>query len=199
MYKTIKTMRQALAEARAYRDPVNEDRGFSTQQIKMAYGILNDPRYKQGNYSGAVSAIEKIAKGLSDHPDVANALRRANEELDKDDEKSVDGVVKQLKKAVKAHQGQVDTLTKDLKDEKDLEERVSKQDAEKFDMAKYKENERDNQHSDNALLLVKKFGTAADYKKVVDIDIRHQKAGSISMADLKTRNDISRKYIGRLM
>ncbi len=84
MYKTIKTMRQALAEARAYRDPVNEDRGFSTQQIKMAYGILNDPRYKQGNYSGAVSAIEKIAKGLSDHPDVANALRRANEELEEE-------------------------------------------------------------------------------------------------------------------
>ena len=82
MYKTIKTMRQALAEARAYRDPVNEDKGFSTQQIKMAYGVLNDPRYKQGNYSGAVSAIEKIAKGLSDHPDVANALRRANEELE---------------------------------------------------------------------------------------------------------------------
>ena len=160
MYKTIKTMRQALAEARAYRDPVNEDKGFSTQQIKMAYGVLNDPRYKQGNYSGAVSAIEKIAKGLSDHPDVANALKRANESL---------------------------------------EERFSKQDADKFDMAKYKENERDNQHSDNALLLVKKFGTAADYKKVVDIDIRHQKAGSISMADLKTRNDISRKYIGRLM
>jgi len=45
----------------------------------MAYGILNDPRYKQGNYSGAVMAIDKIAKGLSDHPDVANALKRANE------------------------------------------------------------------------------------------------------------------------
>ena len=266
MYKTIKTMRQALAEARAYRDPVNEDRGFSTQQIKMAYGILNDPRYKQGNYSGAVKAIDTIAKGLSDHPDVANALKRANEELDKDDEKSVDGVVKQLKKAVKAHQGQVKSLTKDLKDEKDLEEavfdsdamqtiklkngakvldkiytnrtqadnaasslmkqhkgaeadayqspfnnkfyvrikedleeRFSKQDADKFDMAKYKENERNNQHGDNALLLVKKFGTAADYKKVVDIDIRHQKAGSISAADLKTRNDISNKHFGRLM
>ena len=47
----------------------------------MAYGVLNDPRYKQGNYSGAVKAIEKIAKGLSSHPDVANALKRANEEL----------------------------------------------------------------------------------------------------------------------
>jgi len=44
------------------------------------------------------------------------------EDLNKDDEKSVDGVVKQLKKAVKAHQGQVKSLTKDLKDEKDLEE-----------------------------------------------------------------------------
>ena len=81
MYKTIKTMTQALSEARAYRDPVVEDKGFSSQQIKMAYGILNDPRYKQGNYSGAVRAIDKIAKGLSNHPDVANALRRANESL----------------------------------------------------------------------------------------------------------------------
>ena len=80
MYR--KSMRKALQEARAYRDPLQEDKGFSSQQIKMAYGILNDPRYKQGNYSGAVKAIEKIAKGLSNHPDVANALKRANEELD---------------------------------------------------------------------------------------------------------------------
>ena len=78
MYR--KSMRKALQEARAYRDPLQEDKGFSSQQIKMAYGILNDPRYKQGNYSGAVKAIEKIAKGLSNHPDVANALKRANEE-----------------------------------------------------------------------------------------------------------------------
>ena len=80
MYR--KRMREALEEARAYRDPVNEDRGFSSKQIKMAYGVLNDPRYKQGNYSGAVRAIEKIARGLSNHPDVANALKRANEELE---------------------------------------------------------------------------------------------------------------------
>ena len=73
-----KTMRQALQEAREYRD-IQE--GFSTAQIKMAYGVLNDPRYKQGNYDGAVKAIEKIAKGLSDQPDVKNALKRANEEL----------------------------------------------------------------------------------------------------------------------
>ena len=54
---------------------------YTQQQIKQAYGILNDPRQKGGNYDGAVKAIEKFAKGLSNHPDVANALKRANEEL----------------------------------------------------------------------------------------------------------------------
>ena len=45
-----------------------------------------------------------------------------SEELDKEDEKSVDDVVKGLKKAVKTHQGQVKSLTKDIKDETDLQE-----------------------------------------------------------------------------
>ena len=54
---------------------------FTSQQIKQAYGIANDPRYKGGNYDGAVMAIEKIAKGLSKHPDVANVLKRTNEEF----------------------------------------------------------------------------------------------------------------------
>jgi hypothetical protein len=52
---------------------------FSSQQIKQAYGIANDPRYKQGNYSGAVKAIEKLATGLSKHPDVQKVLKRTNE------------------------------------------------------------------------------------------------------------------------
>ena len=92
MYKSIKTMTQALQEARAYRDPKSEGgpgsgpqkggKKFSDKKIKQAYGILNDPRYKQGNYSGASRAIDKLAPGLSDHPDVANALKRANEELE---------------------------------------------------------------------------------------------------------------------
>src|SRR6056300_1054392 len=55
---------------------------FTSAQIKQAYGILNDPRYKQGNYSGAVKTINKVSPGLADHPDVKNALKRANESLD---------------------------------------------------------------------------------------------------------------------
>ena len=54
----------------------------SSADIKKAYGILNDPRYKQGNYSGAAKAIDKLSPGLSNHPDVKNAMKRANEELD---------------------------------------------------------------------------------------------------------------------
>ena len=39
-----------------------------------------------------------------------------SEDLAKDDEKSVGKVIKGLKKAVKIHQGQVDSLSKDIKD-----------------------------------------------------------------------------------
>jgi len=87
-----KTMREALQEARDYRDDTNEGgpgsgpqkggKKQSSADIKKAYGILNDPRYKQGNYSGAAKAIDKLSPGLSNHPDVKNAMKRANETLD---------------------------------------------------------------------------------------------------------------------
>ena len=55
---------------------------FTSAQIKQAYGILNDPRYRQGNYTGAVNTINKVSPGLADHPDVKNALKRANEDVE---------------------------------------------------------------------------------------------------------------------
>jgi hypothetical protein len=75
---------------------------FTTQQIKQAYGIANDKRYKGGNYSGAVSAIEKIAKGLSSHPAVQNVLKRTNEEtleLDEGKMSQIDAMQKDGKSA----------------------------------------------------------------------------------------------------
>ena len=79
-----------VAEKQPKGDDIEES--FSQQQIKQAYGILNDPRYKAGNYSGAVAAIEKLAKGLSKHPDVANALKRANESVEHDSAFAISGV-----------------------------------------------------------------------------------------------------------
>ena len=192
-------MREALEEARAYRDtteggpgsgPQKGGKKFSSSQIKKAYGILNDPRYKQGNYSGAVKTINKLVPGLADQPDVKNALKRANEELDDDDKETIKPIIKQLQKSVKAHDKQAKQLQKDIADEKDLEET--------FTLKKYKENERENDHSLNAIMLVKQFGTDKELKDVEDIDKRHKKAGSISQSDLAKRNQISNKYYKRL-
>ena len=60
---------------------------FTDKQIKMAYGILNDPRIKGGNMTAAVRKIEGIARGLSKHPGVQKALRATNES-------KIDGVEK---------------------------------------------------------------------------------------------------------
>ena len=57
-----------------------EEATYSNKQIKMAKGIAFDKRYKGGNMTGAAKQMEKIKKGLSDHPDVSKALRQANEE-----------------------------------------------------------------------------------------------------------------------
>ena len=62
-----------------------EDKGYhlkeyiTSKQIKMAKGIANDPRHKDGDMTGASKKIEKIKKGLSNHPGVKKALRLANE------------------------------------------------------------------------------------------------------------------------
>ena len=53
------------------------------KEVRQAKGIAFDKRYKDGNYTGASNTIEKLKKGLSSHPEVADALKRANEELNR--------------------------------------------------------------------------------------------------------------------
>jgi len=73
----------AIAIAKKEKEEMDEKANFSDKEIKMAIGVASDKRYKGGNYTGAVNAIEKIAKGLSDHPQVKAVLKRQNEKLDK--------------------------------------------------------------------------------------------------------------------
>jgi len=51
------------------------------KHVRMAVGIAADKKYGN-NMSGASKAINKIAKGLSDHPQVAAVLKRKNEDLE---------------------------------------------------------------------------------------------------------------------
>ena len=83
------------------------DEGFSPREIKMAIGIASDPRYAKGNMTGAVNAIEKMKKGLSDHPQVAAVLKRQNEDLD---EASKEGTIKIIK--TKDGKFQIQKMTK---------------------------------------------------------------------------------------
>ena len=66
--KKVKTFGQVISEAR-----------FSAKLVKQAGGIAFDKRYVGGNMTGAVNAIEKLKKGLSDDPKVRELLRIANE------------------------------------------------------------------------------------------------------------------------
>ena len=161
------------------------------------------------------------------------------EALNKDDEKSVDDVVKQLKKAVKAHQGQVKSLTKDLKDEADLsksqvkmvhkkaddmpkkgfikrygkdgdavryatatnmvKKKLGIEDVEEaFTKKDFKDNERDNEHGENAKIVVGLFGTPQDVAVIDAINARHKKQRYISREDQKKRDAIVNKYYKKL-
>ncbi len=84
--KNFDALRKGFASMKEFDGPdeTQDNAGFSDKEIKMAFGVLNDPKFKGGNYSGAVNVINKIAPGLADHPSVANALKRANENLTED-------------------------------------------------------------------------------------------------------------------
>jgi hypothetical protein len=60
------------------RETVNEI--FSQSQMKQAIGIA---RKSGGDYTKAYNEIEKIKKGLGDEHIVQNALKRANESIEK--------------------------------------------------------------------------------------------------------------------
>ena len=87
------------------------EKSFTSQQIKMAYGVANDKRYKAGNYSGAVAAIEKIAKGLSKHPDVMKVLKRVNEEVELE-EGVTPAMIAMLKKEYEPFRGKTITAAR---------------------------------------------------------------------------------------
>ena len=92
-------------------DELNEK--FSPMHVKQAIGIASDKRYAGGNMTGAVKAIEKMKKGLSDHPQVRAVLKRQNEDVnekfdpadldlvatDKDKASAKMNIIMQLRKA----------------------------------------------------------------------------------------------------
>ena len=69
------------ADDEAVDESVNEDAAHSDKHVNMAIGIASDKRYKGGNMTGAVKAMNKMKPGISDHPKVAAVLKRQNEDI----------------------------------------------------------------------------------------------------------------------
>tara|TARA_Y100001963_G_scaffold159814_1_gene265429 strand:- start:1544 stop:3493 length:1950 start_codon:yes stop_codon:yes gene_type:complete len=80
-----------LKTFKALRKPKDKN----NSEVQKAIRIANHPNYKQGNYTGAHKAIEKIKPGLASHPKVADALRRANESTETNEDKNgiIPGIV----------------------------------------------------------------------------------------------------------
>ena len=111
----------------------------ATNQVKKELGLeaytsgpgTSQGRQGDGRYSPyydlkAIPVTLPTAAELGPRPRKPKSwFQKIFSDLDKEDEKSVGRVVKGLKKAVKAHQGQVDALTKDIKDETELDEFIA--------------------------------------------------------------------------
>ena len=78
------------------------------------------PGFKRLNWSSGHNAFRAAQLSKAGKPNYG--ARGQFEELDKEDEKSIGDVIKGLKKAVKSHQGQVKSLTKDIQDEVEVTE-----------------------------------------------------------------------------
>jgi hypothetical protein len=62
---------------------------------------------------------------------------------------------------------------------------------------KYEENEDENAHSENVVLLAKHFGTKEDLAKAKEILAVHEKEGSLSSENGKKRQELHLKLIGK--
>jgi hypothetical protein len=62
---------------------------------------------------------------------------------------------------------------------------------------KYEENEDENAHSENVVLLAKHFGTKEDLAKAKEILALHEKEGSLSSENGKKRQELHLKLIGK--
>jgi len=259
MYKTIKSMTQALEEARAYRDPLVEDKGFSShpdvenalkkanEEVKEAldfdYAIVDrdnkiiklynaGDKIHYGNILDAKKNLEKevpknktplklvtLAPGRSRNYKVGGTVLGIGEEVvtediyGKQDSKLMgtvtmvhntsgkEVVVSNDPNAVKNQEKLGFKVQKEQKEEtyqlseRDLLKLINKTG---FSKADFKTNENDNDHSLNAIMLARAFGTSQEFKDMINIDKRHKERGSITEPDYQQRDALVKKYYPRL-
>ena len=142
---------------------------YEREQPGKVVKAISIARRMAGNYTGATKEIEKIARGLSRLPVVKSVLMRVNEDLNKDDDKTIKPIIKQLKKSVAAHDAQAKQLQKDISDDldrqpqdKDVKSKPGTQPKKYY--KKMSKGEKDKRAAHFAKQKYKKSDKDSDYK-----------------------------------
>ena len=104
--------------------------------------------------------------------DMTSALKQVREDLDKKDVATIKPIIKQLKKSVKSHDKQAKQLTKDISDEKDLEEQAK----ELEEQLKTAEKELEELYIKEEKAYVIRFKRIADKERMVVIFTKQSEA-----------------------
>ena len=122
--------------------------------------------------------------------DDGKVIGMASKESDaKDMARRNKGKVVALKKPMSQKKGDM-MINRPFQEENELDEKFTKKD--------FAKNEDENQHTKNAIELVKMFGTSAEDIKVNAIAARHNMKGSISKKDQQDRDALIKKYYPKL-
>ena len=178
-------MSEALQEARAYRDPINESKlprqlknpSKETMVVKNNKTIVID----KSDLSVYMAKGWQLAEGkFTRYSDLLVQKGRMQRAGDKQGERLTDIEIEKEKKKL------------NIKDEKEeeLEEAFTKADFDKL--------EADNQHGEAAKKLVDQFGTPEEKKEIDAINKRHKQTGYIKGPDYQRRYQITNKYYSRL-
>ena len=262
MYKTIKSMGQALSEARAYRDPkdeINENFDYAIidgdNKIIGLYKGQDGKKHAQINMKGAETQvgvkkplkivpvrphskvkgdtvigigeetfhemkkveiklhkqdIDKTIQKIQKHIDIENKGRGTKIDVIQnmsDDSVTLDGRGVHVDRQVADIRNFIGFKSAKVVESLEIEEEVyhlTERDLLKlvnktgFTKADFKANENDNDHSLNAIMLARAFGSSQEFKDMIDIDKRHKQRGHITEPDYTKRNALVKKYYSRL-
>ena len=208
-------MREALEEARAYRDPgkepVKEELSEASKFLRYSNLLIQKGRMqragdKQGERLTDIE-IEKEKKklGIRDEfiPEgmVKRVMQTVHDKLSKEGGAAgFDDLAKVVKKEFGINISK-DTLknmpgVKQHRDGDYILEEIEQLDE--FTRADFDKLEADNEHGEAAKKLVQKFGTPEEKKEIDAINKRHKQTGYIKGPDYQRRYQITNKYYSRL-
>jgi len=88
----------------------------TSMQVKQGIGIARDKRYAGGNMTGAVAAMNKVNKGLAQHPAVKKELQKQNEDVELNESQAeLNKHVSDFSKGVKSSAAKQSTYKRDGK------------------------------------------------------------------------------------